>query len=198
MKSILPILIALFAAIEARAAALPGLPKVLAAALASNTSGCSCGCTGSCGADSCACSPAPADGTTTADTSAAPLQAANTFTVANFGASAYTINGTNNPTLTLTRGVTYTFNITASGHPFDIKTIQGNTNANRFTNGVTGNGTQIGALTFTVPLDAPATLFYDCEIHPSMTGVINIVPEPTVLWLAGMAGGGMLLRRRRR
>lgn len=123
-----------------------------------------------------------------------------TFTVTNLGISAYTINGSNNPTLTLTRGETYTFTISASGHPFDIKTVQGNGAGNKYLTGVTGESTQNGTLTFTVPMNAPDKLFYDCEVHAAMTGVINIIPEPGS---AALAAGATLLwavgwRRRQR
>jgi hypothetical protein len=90
----------------------------------------------------------------------------------------YTINNLSNPGLTLQRGLTYTFSISATGHPFYIKTIQGATTANAYNDGVTGNGTQSGTLTFVVPASAPATLFYDCSIHSSMTGTITIVDPP--------------------
>ena len=43
------------------------------------------------------------------------------------------------------------------------------------THGVTNNGAATGTITFTVPSNAPDTLFYVCEFHASMTGQINIV-----------------------
>ena len=58
--------------------------------------------------------------TTAAVVTAAP------FTVVNNGITAYRIDGVDNPTLNLVRGTTYTFNITAVGHPFYIKTVQSN------------------------------------------------------------------------
>jgi hypothetical protein len=88
--------------------------------------------------------------------------------------SSYNLNGTENPSITLQRGQTYTFNINVPGHPFYIMSVQGTNTANAFTNGVTGNGTQVGTLTFVVPSSAPNTLFYDCSIHPGMTGTITI------------------------
>lgn len=42
-------------------------------------------------------------------------------------------------------------------------------------NGVTGNGLDVGTVTFTVPLTAPNTLFYNCSLHSTMTGVITII-----------------------
>ena len=65
------------------------------------------------------------------------------YTVTNSGASAYVIDGSNNPTLNLLRGFTYTFNINASGHPFYIKTAQTTGTGNQYTSGVTGNGTPV-------------------------------------------------------
>jgi len=49
--------------------------------------------------------------------------ATGTFTVTNQGMSAYLIDGTANPTLTLCRGSTYVFAISATGHPFHINTV---------------------------------------------------------------------------
>ncbi|WP_051227998.1 hypothetical protein [Gillisia sp. JM1] len=104
---------------------------------------------------------------------------ATSFNVTNTGTTAYIFNGgsfsdANNPELTLKRGETYEFVVNASGHPFFIKTAQGNTNANAYSNGVTNNGAEQGTITFTVPADAPDTLFYNCQFHSSMTAKINI------------------------
>ena len=108
---------------------------------------------------------------------AGTVHAADFSVVAAF--PSYSINGASNPGLTLLRGATYTFAVTSSGHPFYIKSVQGNTTANAFNTGVTGNGLQSGTLTFAVPTNAPGTLFYNCSIHGSMTGTITIVNPPT-------------------
>ncbi|MDC6350275.1 CHRD domain-containing protein [Zeaxanthinibacter sp. PT1] len=102
------------------------------------------------------------------------------FDVTNSGVTDYTFNGGGltdalDPELTLTRGATYTFTVNASGHPFFIKSVQGNTNANAYNDGVTNNGEENGTVTFTVPMNAPDILYYNCQIHSAMTGVINIV-----------------------
>lgn len=90
--------------------------------------------------------------------------------------SSYTINAAENPTLTLKRGSTYTFNVSATGHPFYIKSVQGTGTGNAFNTGVTGNGTDSGTITFVVPATAPATLYYNCSApHPLMTGTIGII-----------------------
>ena len=113
-----------------------------------------------------------------------------TFNVSSSGASAYVFNDTaqvyfpsnaNNPTLYLKRGDIYKFSVNASGHPFYIKTVAGAGTANQYTSGVSGNGTQIGDITFKVPMDAPDTLYYQCSAHSSMVGTINIM---------GAGGGG--------
>ena len=70
---------------------------------------------------------------------------------------------------------TYEFDVSAGGHPFWIKTIQGSGSFNQYNEGITNNGASIGKLTFTVPNDAPSTLYYNCQYHGSMTGKINIV-----------------------
>jgi hypothetical protein len=106
--------------------------------------------------------------------------AATNFDVTNSGMSAWVINGTNNPALTLTRGQTYTFNVTVSGHPFWITTARGagNAEANAFP-GVMGNGASPGIVIFTVPTSAPDQLFYQCGFHDPMGGTLTI-SGPTV------------------
>lgn len=118
-------------------------------------------------------------------------QAQTSFTVTTFGLSAYRIDGVNNAPVNLVRGTTYTFNVTATGHPFYIKTQRITGTGSQYTSGVTNNGLTSGTLTFAVPMDAPATLHYQCSVHDPMGGTINItspvgVPEPDgprVAWL---------------
>ena len=107
-----------------------------------------------------------------------------TFNVSSSGASAYVFNDTaqvyfpsnaNNPTLYLKRGDIYKFSVNASGHPFYIKTVAGAGTGNQYTSGVSGNGTQVGDITFKVPMDAPDTLYYQCSAHSAMVGTINIM-----------------------
>jgi ribosomal protein L31 len=101
--------------------------------------------------------------------------------VQNSGSSDYTMTGQtiseNDPILTLERGKTYDFDISSPGHPFWIKTEQINGTSNSYSEGIMNNGASNGILTFTVPSDAPSKLYYICQIHSSMTGVINIVDK---------------------
>ncbi len=111
--------------------------------------------------------------------------ASTTFQVSNNGSTSYRIGAANNPTLNLVRGETYFFEINASGHPFFIKTVNVAGTANAYNNGVTGNGTEVGTLTFIVPMNAPASLHYNCEFHSSMNGAINVgdpVPVKPLTW----------------
>jgi hypothetical protein len=43
---------------------------------------------------------------------------------------------------------------------------------------VTNNGVDVGTITFTVPFDAPATLYYICQFHSSMAGTITVLNSP--------------------
>jgi hypothetical protein len=106
-------------------------------------------------------------------------ETANTYNVTNSGSGAYVINGTSNPTLSVTAGQTYTFNINASGHPFLIKTNISTGTDNTYNTGVTNNGTDYGTITFVVPYNAPSTLYYNCQFHSSMAGTINVMSNPT-------------------
>jgi len=96
------------------------------------------------------------------------------FGVSNSGASAYVIDGQNNPDLSLTRGEQYVFDVNAPGHPFWIKTQALTGTGSAYNTGVEGNGLSSGQVTFTVPMDAPDELFYICQFHGSMRGTLNI------------------------
>jgi hypothetical protein len=109
-----------------------------------------------------------------------------TIIVTNSGAGAYIINGSSNPTISLIRGNTYNLVINVIGqHPFWIQTVPGGyDNTNIYNVGVTNNGNQAGStITFVVPNNAPNTLYYNCEFHLSMRGIIIITdqvsPSPT-------------------
>ena len=94
------------------------------------------------------------------------------------GVGAYVFSGLgNNPTLTLWRGHTYAFEVNSNGHPFVIKTVQGSGTSNFYNEGVTNQGIEQGYMYFTVPLDAPDTLYYQCVAHGAMNGTINVTDE---------------------
>ena len=83
--------------------------------------------------------------------------------------------------VTLYRGFTYTFDQSASSnspHPLRLSTTSDGTHGGgtQYTDGVTYTGSQgsSGLLTFTVPLDAPDTLYYYCQNHGNMGGSISI------------------------
>ena len=96
------------------------------------------------------------------------------------GSSDYTIAGpgfataTADPLLYVMRGFTYAFDntIQASAHPFRIQSSQG-LSGTPYTDGQTGSGTAV--LYWTVPMDAPNTLYYQCTLHAAMNRVINII-----------------------
>jgi len=80
-------------------------------------------------------------------------------------------SATNDPTLYLHRGTTYIFSNTVHGsHPLEIRVNNGGA---AYTNGISGAGT--ATVTFTVPMDAPGTLYYQCTVHTLMGNTINIV-----------------------
>ena len=98
------------------------------------------------------------------------------YRVRNSGTAAYVIDFQNNPTLTLARGNTYVFNLTLNGlYPFWIKTQPITGTGNTYSTGVSRNGAVTGLVTFTVPQDAPDTLYYASENQANMQGVLSIV-----------------------
>jgi hypothetical protein len=102
------------------------------------------------------------------------------FDIVNNGSLAYSFSGqglTNfdNPNIVLERGKTYTFSISATSHPFYIKTSRVTGSSQQYVSGITNNGIDSGTITFEVPLSAPDTLYYICGIHSVMSGSITIV-----------------------
>ena len=130
-----------------------------------------------------ACSEDDQYGSTYDENNGNPQNSTADFTVTNQGVSAYVFSGSGlsnaqNPTLSFVRGRSYTFDINTSGHPFLIKSVASTGTNNLFSDGVSGNGIEVGTITFTVPDDAPNLLFYVCEFHGSMAGSINITDPP--------------------
>ena len=105
------------------------------------------------------------------------------YTVTNNGSGAYTFSGAakgDNPQLgPFYRGGTYTFNVSAVGHPFYFTTDNGTnfsagTYFGEYTDGVTGSRSDSGTVTIVVPSDAPDTLYYQCGNHSAMRGAITV------------------------
>ena len=103
---------------------------------------------------------------------------ATTWNVGSNGTSDYTFTGpgfpntTNDPVLYLKKGQTYYFiNNSGGGHPLQIRVSNG---GGAYSSGVANNGASSGVITFTVPMDAPATLYYQCTAHSNMGNTINI------------------------
>ena len=128
------------------------------------------GATGPTGADG------PSGGPT-GPTGPAGISITSNYIVTSPAGGSYSIDGTSgNPGLTLLRGHTYVFTVNATGHPFWLQTTVGAYNAgNTYSTGVTNGGDDVGGITFTVPLNAPNTLYYICQFHATMNGIINII-----------------------
>jgi hypothetical protein len=88
-----------------------------------------------------------------------------------------------NPTITLYRGETYKFYVSASSivgginYPFFIRTrpLSGISEQFDYDKGVINNGDSIGNITFTVPYDAPNELYYVAQNTNNMAGKFHII-----------------------
>jgi hypothetical protein len=116
-----------------------------------------------------------------------------------FSGSTYSIavNGVSlgsNPVLTLTKGQTYKFNLNVTGHGFNITTTSGTVSGNLYSTGLIGtNGTQVTndstKFIWTVPLNAPNTLFYQDGVTLTNFGVINLTGGAIAFTEKGANGG---------
>ena len=77
-----------------------------------------------------------------------------------------------NPNIFLQKGLTYYFNIDSENTPFYVKTAPVVNTTDAFDDGVTGNGTTSGVLTFVVPQDAPDILYYTASNISTASGII--------------------------
>lgn len=119
------------------------------------------------------------------------LSGSQTFavTVVNSGGNKFAIDGATNPTLTLIRGFTYTFDLSdssLSGHPLAFKN-----GSSSYTTGVTTTGTPgtSGAkVVFAVPSNAPASgLLYYCTVHGNAMGNTIATQTNNIATVAALA-----------
>ena len=93
--------------------------------------------------------------------------------------SKYYVEGVLQDSLVLIKGDTYVFDYSAaSSHPFKISTTSDGTHGGgaEYTS---GTSTASNALTFVVPNDAPAQLYYYCSSHSGMGGSIQVIELKT-------------------
>lgn len=99
------------------------------------------------------------------------------------GSGSLYIDTVEKPTLTLSKGQTYIFDMssaTLSSHNLLFATVATDGVGNSFTDGVSTNGTpgSFGAyVMITVPDTAAATVYYYCGNHPGMGGELSIVND---------------------
>lgn len=129
-------------------------------------------------------------------TGAAPAQAGGTFTVSGtFGSSAWIIDGSEDPTLQVQRGGTYTFDFTFAPtfHPFSFTLADAPFGPGpHYTDGVSGSFpvTTASSFTWTVPQDAPDAVYYQCENHDAMFGTIQVADPPLApIFASGFENG---------
>lgn len=87
-------------------------------------------------------------------------------------------NPTLNPSLTLTKGQTYVFDLgnDPSLGTFWITSVNGPyVLGSEYSDGVTNNGASTGTITFVVPSTAPSSLGYASETDPTAFGPITII-----------------------
>ena len=95
----------------------------------------------------------------------------------------YPVNYQDNVQLTIQPDITYIFKINTPGHPFYIKTERFIGDEYLYNDGVTGQGTEVGTVSFRVSTggDVPSVLYYvsgnttyDYRGVPLLSGIIQI------------------------
>jgi len=113
-------------------------------------------------------------------TSASPLSQAHYIAVSASGTIAFKFNGRGfsgnelNPDIYVVRGETYIFANTTNLHPLAIQSTSG-PGGTQYDDGITNNGSLSGKLGWEVRMDAPSTLYYQCQTHPVMGGRIYVL-----------------------
>ncbi len=88
----------------------------------------------------------------------------------------FVVNGVQGGSLVLVRGKTYTFDIeTGVQHDFYLATRAIGWGSSTLTEGVKGNFTYKGIVTFTPTAATPDTVYYACRNHKYMGGEIHVV-----------------------
>lgn len=127
------------------------------------------------------------------------------FLVTNNGSSAYVINGAQNPTLFWNINRSYSLQINAPpNHPFRVQTAPGI--GGPIFGGCAPQDQITGLINCTAPASA-TTLFYQCQNHGTMNGMIKVADPPTVsattrlglsALIALLLGAGLFALGRRR
>lgn len=113
------------------------------------------------------------------------LPAITMLTVSNQGATAYLFDqySGNNPTIYAITGTTIAFNLTATGHPFQIQDPAGTnyntglvhvTTAGVVSTGASAQGKTSGTLYWKIPSSASGNYRYQCSAHAAMFGSIVV------------------------
>ena len=95
-----------------------------------------------------------------------------------------TENAVSNPTLTLYKGQTYTFDIDAVDMPFSIRTSNSiDSDSNLYNTGLSQQNVEQGTVTWTIDLEAPDTLYYvnSNDVEGSGLIIIKNIIDNTVL-----------------
>lgn len=104
--------------------------------------------------------------------------------------SGYVIDGVEGKELTLVRGITYYFDVNATGFPFMITTSPvGGDTLSIVNTGVTNNKVSVGMLTFTPTASMPSLLYYNCTTQLNVGYRINLINGPTGATLTGLGAG---------
>ena len=116
----------------------------------------------------------------------APTTQSFNLAVSNSGSSDYLFSGSDrqntwdpsspasDPTLYFNVGDGIIFDVSATGHPFWIKTSATTGTTNRVTANITDNGIENGSVVWDLTGIAPGTYYYICQYHSGMQGQIII------------------------